>query len=119
GQGEQIAARAGTSRDFREVERLFAQYRSVHAQLAAFESNAQFPAAIALAVGPDAVEAPLADHLDKTLSAQFDAAQQQFQRSAAEAGSALGGLEVGIPLVVALWALLALAGVWLRLGEYR
>ncbi len=74
-------------------------------------------------LGPAIASAPTAsqisDHVTAGVTAQIAAAQTRFERSAADAGSALDGLGLAIPLVTALAAILVLLGLRQRINEYR
>jgi hypothetical protein len=61
----------------------------------------------------------LSDRLNSDVVAQIDSAQARFTRSAHEATSAVGGLELAIPLLIAGAGLLALLGLQQRASEYR
>jgi hypothetical protein len=65
------------------------------------------------------VSAAAADRLDATLDGQAAAAQARFASDAADAGAALSGLALAIPVLALAAAGLALLGVRQRLEEYR
>ena len=79
------------------------------------ENSGQLQAAIQQATAASET----ADRLSAGLNTRIAAAQARFQRSAADAGSALSGLGPAIPLVTALGAVLVLLGLRQRINEYR
>jgi hypothetical protein len=95
------------------------RYRALGDQIARRENGGDFAGAVALAVGPRARAAPLADRLTGELSSEIVAAQNRFEHSAAQARSALGGFGISIPLMVLAAAALALLGLRERINEYR
>jgi hypothetical protein len=113
------ARRAGTGSTFARFSRDLGRYTVLHRRIAALEANGDFATAIALAVGARAQEAPLAARVDRDLAQQIEAAQQRFVGSVGGSTSALQGLAVGIPLLVAVVGLLAVAGLIQRINEYR
>jgi hypothetical protein len=119
GDAATLARRSQTEAATNRLTATFARYRAVHQQIAARETNGDFPGAEALAVGPDATEAPLADRLNSGFVTATATAQRRFAGSARDATSALGGLWLAIPLLVAVSAVLALFGVQARANEYR
>jgi hypothetical protein len=110
GGGAQDASRA-------HLLALFNAYRSRAARITRLESQGRIPDAIALA--SSAGTTAIAERLDAALSTQISAAQGRFRTQAADATGSLSGLSLLIPLLAGVVALLALAGVGQRLGEYR
>ena len=64
-------------------------------------------------------ETPISDRLDRDLQGQVATAQGRFARSARNATSDLSGLVLGIAVLAAAIAVLAVAGLAKRIGEYR
>lgn len=118
-EGSTLASRTHTTRAFADFRSTLARYRAVHSRIAKLESNGDFNHAINLAVGPTAKEAPLAESMNRSLGSQISTAQQRFAGAAGDARSALGGLWLGIPLLVAAAGALGLIGVNQRMNEYR
>lgn len=114
-----LALRSGSTRTFDALSVTLARYEGVHREIAAKEAHGHFAAAASLAVGSHAREAPLADRLNEDLTQLIASAQSRFERSAAAANSALGGLVPGIALLALLAAVLVVFGVNLRIKEYR
>jgi hypothetical protein len=98
--------------DWREI-------RAAHLRVARLEQAGKFEDAVHLAVGAGAREAALADRLNRRFDTLISAAQGRFANAASDARAALGGLAIGIPLLLAITAALALAGLQTRLNEYR
>lgn len=98
-----------------EVEALATRTGSV---AAANRLSQEFQAFVSATAGSPASSASAA-RLTDDLGAQIRAAQGRFMISAGDATSALSGLWLAIPLLTALAALLAVAGLRQRLGEYR
>jgi hypothetical protein len=113
------ARRAGGGSSFDQLSHDLARYGTLHRRIAALEADGDFASAIGLAVGAHALEAPLAAHVDQDLAQQIDAAQRRFRSSDGDSASALRGLVIGIPLLVAVAGLLAAAGLIQRINEYR
>lgn len=90
-----------------------------HARLARLEADGSFGDAVRVAVGTGSRQAQLTQRLNSRFDGAIAAAQQRFDRSAADARSSLRGLTAGILLVVAIAALLALYGLQQRIAEYR
>jgi hypothetical protein len=87
--------------------------------VAALQAAGRFGDAVRLAAGRDARVPALATALDRGFGTRIAAAQQRFVRSARAATSALGGLGVTIAVLLLLAAVLAVAGLLQRIGEYR
>jgi hypothetical protein len=119
GQAGTLAKGQGSSSAVSRLDTTFAQYQGVHRQVAALEASGNSRGAIKLAVGSAATEIVLSDRLNSDVVAQIDSAQARFTRSAHEATSAVGGLELAIPLLIAGAGLLALLGLQQRASEYR
>jgi hypothetical protein len=119
GEAAAIARRSGQAPAIEGLSETFVRYLALHRRIVALETGGRFKAAVDLAVGSSARELSLADALDSGLARQIAAAQLRFASAAGDATSALGGLWLAIPLLSALFALLALYGVQQRLGEYR
>lgn len=98
-------------------------YRTAHREVVRQERRGQFGPAARFAVGPRADKEPSSkeavEALNRVLNGEVDVAQQRFAAAASRADSALAGLSTGIPLLAALCAVLALAGLRRRLEEYR
>jgi hypothetical protein len=93
----------------------FPAYLSLADRVQNLEQGGQLSRAIAL----DPTASDLSDRLSAGLTHRIAAAQRRFARSAADAGSALGGLWLAIPLITVLAAVLALLGLRQRINEYR
>jgi hypothetical protein len=119
GEAAAIALRSGTLAAVDRLSGTFARYQAAHRRILTAERGGRFDEAVNLTVGPHAQELSLSDALSSELVADITAAQRRFGSAASEAGSALGGLWLAIPLLSALSAALALWGVAQRLGEYR
>jgi hypothetical protein len=117
----QVEAASDATRGIRAA---YTTYLDAHDRVVTAERNGDFTLAVSLAVNdPGSAEAPsstrAAGALDGALVREARAAQRRFDRHAGGAGSAVDGLQAGIPLLSALCALLALSGVRRRLDEYR
>jgi hypothetical protein len=119
GEAARIARRSGSSAAIDGLSTSVARYLAVHRQVAALEVNGRFTDAVNLAVGPNAKELPISDGLNAGLGQQIMVGQRRFDRAAADATSALSGLWLAIPLLAAVFALLALYGLRERSNEYR
>jgi hypothetical protein len=107
------------------IDAIYADYRAyltAHGRLVQQEHRGDFATAATLAAmnvsqprGPAGAAARLTLALDR----EIRVAQARFHRSVSQAGSALGGLALGIPLLTVLCAVVALLGVHQRLREYR
>jgi hypothetical protein len=146
---DEAAAKASDSpAAARRIDAIYAAYRTylqAHDGVANEECVGNFTAAIGLAVGPVPRRRPAPNQpptcpkgaaavqsaapgistrdaaaaLNGVLAREVANAQRHFVDGASRAGSALGGLRVAIPMLTALCALLALAGVRQRVEEYR
>jgi hypothetical protein len=110
-----LAHRTGSTAAARQFLREFNRYRAETTHLSDLESSGQITAALSSA--PAA--AHTAEQMSATLQSQTSAAQARFERDAARGTSALGGLGLGLPLLTALAAVLALLGLRQRINEYR
>jgi hypothetical protein len=119
GQAEALAKGQGSSSAITRLDTTFAQYQGVHNQVAALEKTGKSDKAVTLAVGSTASEVAVSDRLNSDVAAQIASAQARFTHSAREATSAVSGLALAIPLLVAVAGLLALLGLQQRVGEYR
>lgn len=119
GEAAAIARGSGTLAAVDRLSGALARYQVAHRRIVTAERGGRFNEAVSLAVGPHAQELSLSDTVNSELVADITAAQRRFESAASEAGSALGGLWLAIPLLSALSAVLALWGVAQRLGEYR
>jgi hypothetical protein len=115
GEVSALAARTRTTAAARRFAGDFAAYRTETARVDGFENGGLIDRAIAAAPAAGATS----DRLSNNLAAQIAAAQQRFTRAAADATSAVSGLELAIPLITALAAALALLGLRQRINEYR
>jgi hypothetical protein len=93
----------------------FPAYLALAKHLQDLENAGQLLPAIKLA--PRAGD--ISDGLGHGLQTRIGAAQNRFERSAADASSALSGLGLAIPLVTALAGVLVLLGLRQRINEYR
>jgi hypothetical protein len=114
------ADRGGRSAAIDAIYVAYRRYRAAHRRVVEQETQGDFSMAVKLAVGGSArstrrAGAALSDALD----AEIRVAQARFIDDVSRAGSALGGLAIGIPVITALCAVLALLGVRQRLREYR
>jgi hypothetical protein len=93
----------------------FPSYLALANRIQSLENGGQLQPAIAL----DPAASDDSDHLSAGLTQRITTAQQRFERSAADAASALSGLGLAIPLITVLAAVLALLGLRQRINEYR
>ena len=114
-----LAARAGRGQDAQRLAEEFADYRAQAARVSQAQKSGQIRQAIQLAVADAASPSSAAARLNSDLEAQTNAAQTRFESQASDATSALGGLEIAIPVLALAAALLALVGLRQRAGEYR
>jgi hypothetical protein len=114
-----LERRTGRAEAARRIEAEFADYRAEATSVLALEASGQTPTAIHAAVAAAANPGSPSDELIATLNAQLNAAQRRFAGAASDATSSLTGLALGISVLTAVAALLALLGLQQRLGEYR
>ncbi len=114
-----LARRTGTLGAAGEFERALAAYLAEHAQITAYEQRGDTSHANGLVAGSTITGQSPADRVSASLVDQVAAAQARFERSAADATSALSGLSLAIGVVMVLAAGLTLVGLRLRLNEYR
>ena len=119
GDAARLAARTGSTAAVQDLTADWRQLRAAHIRVARLEQAGQFGDAVHLAVGAGSREAALSDRLNRRLDTLIAAAQARFEDAAGDARSALAGLAVGIPLLLAASAALALVGLQMRLNEYR
>ena len=100
-----------------QLSGLFDAYRGQTGTIASLVNRGLTKQAISAATSPAAAAVPA--RLSANLGGQIAAAQGRFASAAADATSSLAGLSVAIPLLTALAALFALAGLRQRLQEYR
>jgi hypothetical protein len=110
-----VAGRHGSTTAARRFVTEFNTYRAETTHLSALENSGQITSALSSA--PAAAQT--AEQMSATLQSQTSAAQARFERDAAQGTSALGGLGLGLPLLTALAAVLALLGLRQRINEYR
>ena len=114
-----LAARTGTGQDAQRLAQEFADYRNQAGKVTALQDSGRIGDAIKLAVADAASPSSPAARLSFDLAAQANAAQARFQSQAADATSALSGLEIAIPVLAVAAAILALVGLRQRAREYR
>jgi hypothetical protein len=114
-----LAARTGTGQDAQRLAQEFADYRNQAGKVTALQDSGRIGDAIKLAVADAASPSSPAARLSSDLAAQANAAQARFQSQAADATSALSGLEIAIPVLAVAAAILALVGLRQRAREYR
>jgi hypothetical protein len=119
GEAAPLAARAGKGQDAQRLAQEFAAYRAQAAQVTRVQESGRIGDAIHLAVADAASPRSPSTRLGFDLEHQADAAQTRFDQHSADAGSALSGLEVALPVLAAVAAILALAGLRQRAIEYR
>jgi hypothetical protein len=100
-----------------QLSHTFAAYQAETSQITDLETHGRTFQAIATA--SSATARAIAVSLNDDLADQIHAAQRRFQADAASATSSLSGLEIAIPLLTAVVAVLALLGLRQRLEEYR
>lgn len=111
--------------DFRRVMRVLSPPAGLFGELGMLARRAKTTAAARrldaefASFGSAPASAAVANRLSDDLSRQIDAAQARFASSAGDATGSLSGLSVGIPVLTALAAALALFGLRQRLREYR
>jgi hypothetical protein len=114
-----LAARAGRGQDARRLAQEFAAYRAQTARVSQVQKSGQIPQAIHLAVADAASPSSAAAALNSDLVSQTNDAQARFAAQASDATSALSGLQIAIPVLAAVAAILAFVGLRQRVGEYR
>jgi hypothetical protein len=114
-----LAARAGRGQDAQRLAQEFAAYRAQAARVSQVQKSGQIPQAIHLAVADATSPSSAAALLNSDLVAQTNHAQARFAAQASDATSALAGLEIAIPVLTAVAAILAFVGLRQRAGEYR
>ena len=114
-----LAARAGRGQDAQRLAQEFAAYRAQAARVSQVQKSGQIPQAIHLAVADATSPSSAAALLNSDLVAQTNHAQARFAAQALDATSALAGLEIAIPVLAAVAAILAFVGLRQRAGEYR
>jgi hypothetical protein len=126
GTGGLLAQAAGTDHSAGAVDRIYGayrRYRVAHSRVVAQEIGGHFDAARRLAIGSNGAggvsTTRTAAALNTVLDRQVEIAQDRFRQHTPTAQAALGGLATGIPVLVALSAVLALLGIRERLQEYR
>jgi hypothetical protein len=112
------AGRTGTARANKVLPTTLAAYRVRHGQILQQLNRGRFSKAVDLEVR-EATGSFSADRLSRNLNDQIGAAQSRFLSDAEDAGTAVRGLTVGIPLLSALAALLTLVGLRQRINEFR
>jgi hypothetical protein len=95
----------------------FRLYQALNAQITGYEGQGLTATAIATATGPRATA--VTTGLNTELNGQIDSAQRRFTDAASTATSSLSGLDIAIPLLTAVAAILAVLGLRARLQEYR
>jgi hypothetical protein len=126
GTGGLLAKAAGTDHSAVAIDKIYdayRRYRVAHNRVVAQERGGHFDTARSLATGKNRSAGPsttsTAAALTTALDDQVEVAQGRFRQHTSRAQGALDGLAKGIPVLVALSALLALLGVRERLEEYR
>ena len=119
GDAARLAHRTGSVEGVRALTSDWRAMRAAHARVAKLEADGQFGDAVRQALGAGSREAVLADRLNRGFDALIAAAQAHFEDAAADARSALDGVAIGIPLLLAVCAALALVGLQTRINEYR
>lgn len=119
GEAAPLAARAGKGQDAQRLALEFAAYRAQAAKVIGRQQSGRVGDAIKLAVADAASPSAASARLSSDLAAQANDAQARFQSHAADATSALSGLETVIPVLGVLAAILALVGLRQRASEYR
>jgi hypothetical protein len=117
GDAARLAARTGSAAGVQALTTDWREIRAAHARIAKLEADGQFGDAVSHGVGSR--EAAVADRLNRRFSALIAAAQGRFEDAAGDARSALDGLAIGVPFLLAACAALALVGLQTRLNEYR
>lgn len=116
GEASRLAARAGSTAGVDRLRSTVVGYENVHGRVAGAASGSDFTGAKRIFIDH---ETPISDRLDRDLQAQVATAQGRFARSARNATSDLSGLVLGIAVLAAAIAVLAVAGLAKRIGEYR
>ena len=116
GEASRLAARAGSTAGIDRLRSTVTDYEAVHGRVADAISTGHFNGATRIF---NAEATPISDRLGRDLQAQVATAQGRFARSARGATSDLSGLVLGIAVLAAAIAVLAVAGLAKRIGEYR
>jgi hypothetical protein len=94
----------------------FVTLLDAHRQVRDLDSGGHYSEAVSLLLG---AEADAVESLDAGLRSQIAIAQRRADADAVQAREGLGVLAVGLPVGLALAAMLVLAGLQRRIGEYR
>src|SRR5262249_27706094 len=93
---EPIERRSESAEQIRSVRRELAAVNAAHRRVDASEKRGNYNRAVAIYIHD---EAPRADTLNRTLSAQTAEAQSRFVTDADSAASATDGMKIGVPLL--------------------
>jgi hypothetical protein len=116
GEASRLAARAGSTAGIDRLRSTVVSYDDVHRRVVAAANGGDVTGANRTFI---ADETPISDRLDRDLQAQVATAQGRFAHSARSATSDLRALVLGIALLAAAIAVLAVAGLAKRIEEYR
>jgi hypothetical protein len=116
GEAQRAAERAGTPGALTGVRASLAGFARAHAQVAARVAAGQYTGAVGTYIRS---ELPQARRLNGSLERGALGAQARFATNADSANAAVGGLQLGIPLLTLAIAVLAVLGLSYRLKEYR
>ncbi|NKY87051.1 hypothetical protein [Nocardia veterana] len=108
------------SDEVRNAHAALGRWRSAHQRMNEALGRGDFPAASAVAIGPDPAQASAAvDTLDGALAAGIDSTRNTLRGNISDAARALDFLAPGALTLAALAAVAVVAGLWPRLREYR
>jgi hypothetical protein len=116
GDAAAIAPRTSTEGDVNALAQHFVGFTKAHDQVRTLDTNGNYDQAVTTSTE---TEAKAASALDDALGSQIEASRGRLDSAAADARSGFDALDVAIPLLAVLAAVLVLIGLQRRIGEYR
>jgi len=112
----ELAERTGSTAAIESIRGLWDDYLAVNDRVRQLDDAGTYLPAVAVAVTD---EAGAAARLDAALDAEIDAARDRLDAGAAAARGHVRWLTISVLAVIALAAVLVVAGIWVRMKEYR
>lgn len=116
GEASAVAQRSGSVHNAAVLSSRFAAFLDAHRKVRDLDDGGHYNEAVALSLG---AETDAAESLNTSLRDEMAVRERRLDARASDAREGLGALAVSLPAILALAAILLLAGLQPRIGEYR
>lgn len=111
-----LAERTGSTAAIADIRRLWDEYLALNGRVRQLDDAGEYLPAVRVAVTD---QADAADRLDVALGTEIDAARDRLDAGAGAASDHIRWLAASLLVAIGLAAILVIAGLWVRMKEYR